>query len=111
MSNNAIRIISSVFMLFFVGLCIYLGERATLIGIGLIGPLIVDEIITNFYDQRRLSFRYFIAQFIFTSHYWFFNFYQISKSSFNFWISVGLILDFILLCYLFLVLCYKIIVK
>jgi phosphatidate cytidylyltransferase len=103
MSNNTIRIISSIFMLFFVGLCIYLGERATLIGIGLIGPLIVDEIITNFYDQRRLSFRYFIAQFIFTSHYWFFNFYQISKSSFNFWISVGLILDFILLCYLFLV--------
>ncbi len=102
MSNTSVRIISSIIMVIFVGICLYLGELPTLIGIGLIGPLIVDEIITNFYDQKRLSFRYILAQVIFISHYWFFNFYQISSSSFNLWISLGLVVDFLLLVYLFL---------
>lgn len=104
MSNTTVRIISSLFMITFVGLCLYLGKMSTLIGIGVIGPLIVDEIISNFYEQKRFSARYFTAQLIFIFNYWFFNFHQISDSSFNFWISMGLIVDFLLLVYLFLVL-------
>lgn len=103
MSNTTVRIISGAILLLIVGLCVYIGEKASLIAVGVIGPLIVDEIITNFYDQKRLSIRYLLAQTLYVTCYWFFNFYQISKSSFNFWISAGIVQDLILLAYLFLV--------
>jgi len=90
-------------MLIFVGGCLYLGEKITLLVIGFIGPLIIDEIIVNFYDQKRFSIRYLSAQITFLFLFWFFNFYQVSQSSFNFWISLGLVLDIILIFYLFLV--------
>ena len=103
MSNNTIRIISGLVLVSLVGLCLFWGTQPTLIAIGLIGPLIIDEIITNFYDQHRSSKRYILAQLIYVSCYWFFNFYQISQSSFSFWISAGIVLDILLLAYLFLV--------
>lgn len=103
MSNTKVRIISGAILLLLVGICVYIGEKASLIAVGVIGPLIVDEIITNFYDQRRFSLRYVLAQTIYVALFWFFNFYQISKSSFSFWISAGIVLDLILLAYLFLV--------
>ncbi|HXH75575.1 MAG TPA: phosphatidate cytidylyltransferase [Bacteriovoracaceae bacterium] len=103
MSNTTIRLISGVVMLIAVVGCIYGGVFPTLIAIGVIGPLIVDEIITNFYAQKRTSIRYLLAQAIFIGGYWFFNFYQISRSSFSFWISMGIVLNIGLLSYLFLV--------
>lgn len=103
MSNTTTRIISGIIMLILVGSCVFIGEKASLICVGIIGPLLIDEIITNFYDQRRLSVRYILAQVIYVSFYWFFNFYQISKSSFSFWISAGLVLDLALMAYLFVV--------
>jgi phosphatidate cytidylyltransferase len=102
MSNTTVRILSAIVILVVVGGCIWHGEQATLIGIGVIGPLLIDEIITNFYGQRRFSIRYAIAQVIYLVGYYFFNFYQISKSSFSFWISAGILLDLGLLAYLFL---------
>lgn len=81
----------------------YMGVMPTLIAIGVIGPFIIDEIITNFYDQPRFSKRYCLAQIIYVGCYYFFNFYQISNSSFSFWISAGVVLDVLLLGYLFLV--------
>jgi phosphatidate cytidylyltransferase len=103
MSNTTIRIISGLVLLFLVSGAMFLGHSVTLAVVGLIGVLMIDEIITNFYDQDRFSFRYFLAQLLYISGYWFFNFYQISRSSFNFWISAGLVLDTLLLAYLFLV--------
>lgn len=103
MSNTTVRVISGAILIILVGLCIYWGPQATLIAIGVIGPLMIDEIITNFYDQKRFSIRYCLAQIIFITCYYFFNFYQISQSSFSFWISAGIILNFLLLAYLFLV--------
>jgi phosphatidate cytidylyltransferase len=103
MSNNTVRIISGMILVILVAGCLYLGQNATLIAIGLIGPLMIDEIITNFYDQSRFSVRYILAQTFFIFGYGFFNFYQISRSSFSFWISAGIVLDILLLLYLFLV--------
>ena len=103
MSNNTVRIISGLILVSLVALCLYLGANATLIGVGLIGPFVIDEIITNFYGQSRFSVRYILAQLIYFSCYYFFNFYQISQSSFSFWISAGVFLDLLLLLYLFLV--------
>lgn len=103
MSNNTIRIISGLCLVAIVMGCLLWGRTASLIAIGLLGPLIIDEIITNFYDQPRMSFRYLLAHFIYVACYSFFNFYQISQSSFSVWISAGIVLDLILITYLFLI--------
>lgn len=103
MSNNTVRIISGAVLISIVGLCMFWGQGPTLIALGLIGPFMIDEIITNFYDQYRFSKRYIVAQLIFFVCYGFFNFHQISQSSFSFWISAGIVLDILLMAYLFLV--------
>ncbi len=103
MSNTTVRIISGAILALLVTSCLFIGETATLIGIGIIGPVLIDEIITNFYDQPRTSKRYILAQSIYLIGFWFFNFYQISASSFSFWISAGLVLDILLSIYLFVI--------
>jgi len=103
MSNNTIRIISGLILVALLGTCLYLGQTASLLAIGLIGPFVIDEIITNFYCQSRLSLRYLLSQLFYLAAFYFFNFYQISQSSFDFWISAGIILNLLLLVYLFLI--------
>jgi phosphatidate cytidylyltransferase len=103
MSNTTIRIISGIILVLVVIACMVAGPQATLVLVGIVGSIVIDEIITNFYQQKRLSIRYVLAQSLYIFGYWFFNFYQISKSSFNFWISAGVILNIFLLSYLFLV--------
>jgi phosphatidate cytidylyltransferase len=103
MSNFAVRVISAFVLIVIVATCMYFGQNPTLIAIGIIGPLIIDEIITNFYDQPRTSKRYIFAQTFYILGYYFFNFYQISDSSFSFWISAGVFLNVLLLLYLFLI--------
>lgn len=103
MSNNTTRIISGLILLSLVALCLYLGQTAALVAIGCIGPFIIDEIITNFYTQPRFSKRYILAQVFYISCFYFFNFYQISESSFSFWISAGIVLNLLLLSYLFII--------
>src|SRR5665647_298633 len=103
MSNNSIRIISGIILITLVAGLMVIGPSATLAGLGIIGLLIIDEIITNFYDQNRTSKRYLVSQSIYIFGYCFFNFYQVSRSSFSFWISAGVMLNFGLLAYLFLI--------
>jgi phosphatidate cytidylyltransferase len=103
MSNTKTRIVSGLVLVIILGFCIWHSPAATLIAIGLLGPLVIDEIITNFYHQSRTSKRYILAQTIFCLGYYFFNFYQISESSFSFWISAGILLNVLLMAYLFLV--------
>ena len=103
MSNTKTRIISGIVLLLLVVGCIISGPKATLFFIGIIGFLVIDELITNFYIQRRNSKKYFLAQVFYITGYTFFNFYQISQSSFSFWNSAGIVLNLLLLGYLFLV--------
>lgn len=103
MSNTTVRIISGAVLALLVTSLMFIGTRATLVGVGIIGPLLIDEIITNFYDQPRTSKRYILAQATYLLGYWFFNFYQISHSSYSFWISAGIVLDVLLAVYLFLI--------
>lgn len=103
MSNTKVRIISGLILISIVAWCIYMGKNAALILIAVIGPLMIDEIIINFYGQRRFSKRYLFAQLCFILGYWFFNFYQVSPSSFSFLISAGVLLDVLMAGYLFLV--------
>lgn len=103
MSNNTVRIISGLIMVGLVAACMIIGRTATLILIGLIGPLLIDEIITNFYNQPRTSKRYILAQFIYALGYYFFNFYQVSDSTFAIIIAAGLVFSLLFAGYLFLV--------
>lgn len=103
MSNNMARIISGIILLLLVLACLLIGPEACLILLGVVGLFVIDEVITNFYDQNRTSLRYFLAQSCYLLGFYFFNFYQVSKSSFNFWISAGIVLNLLLLTYLFLV--------
>jgi phosphatidate cytidylyltransferase len=103
MSNGTTRIISGLILLSLASLCLYLGQKTSLVSIGIIGSFVIDEIITNFYDQSRVSKRYLLAQTIYLSCFYFFNFYQISQSSFSFWISAGIVLNLFLIIYLFLI--------
>lgn len=103
MSNTSIRIISGLVLVALVIACLLIGRTASSVAIGIVGLLIVDEIITNFYNQPRSSIRYLIAQSVYTFGFCFFSFYQISRSSFSFWISAGIILDLLLLTYLFVI--------
>jgi len=103
MSNNTTRILSGAVLVALLAGCLYMGQKASLIAIGVIGPFIIDEIITNFYSQRRFSKRYILAQTFYIACFYFFNFYQISQSSFNFWISAGIVLNLLLLFYLFII--------
>jgi phosphatidate cytidylyltransferase len=103
MSNNTIRIISGLILVGLVTACVIIGRDATLIFIGLIGPLLIDEIITNFYDQSRTSKRYITAQTIYGIGYIFFNFYQVSQSSFSLLISAGVLISALFAAYLFLI--------
>lgn len=103
MSNTKTRIISGLVLLLLVISCLIIGSQASLIFVGSIGLFVIDELITNFYVQKRNSIRYFLAQAIYILGYSFFNFYQISQSSFSFWSSAGIVLNIFLLIYLFLV--------
>lgn len=103
MSNTKTRIISGIIMLLLVIGCLIYGSKASLILVGIIGLLVIDELITNFYNQHRNSKRYVLAQCFYIIGYYFFNFYQISQSSFSLWISAGIVLNLLLLAYLFLV--------
>lgn len=103
MSNTKTRIISGIILLLLVIACLVIGSQASLVLVGIIGLFVIDELIVNFYVQRRNSVRYVLAQTMYILGYYFFNFYQISKSSFNFWNSAGIVLNVFLLVYLFLV--------
>ena len=103
MSNMMTRILSGLVLIGMLAFCIWKGADATLMAIGVLGPLVIDEIITNFYHQIRTSIRYILAQVIFCLGFYFFNFYQVSQSSFSFWISAGIVLNVLLMGYLFLV--------
>lgn len=104
MSNQTSRILSGIVLVFLVLLCLYIGQKFSLSVLSILGILVVDEIITNFYHQKRLSSRYLISQFTFIGLYLFLSFYQHS-TEINFMGSIvpGLVLDSLLVIYLFAV--------
>jgi hypothetical protein len=69
MSNTKIRIISGIVLIFLVFGCLYAGTIASLILMGLIGVFVIDELIVNFYHQRRFSKRYLLSQSLYTLGY------------------------------------------
>lgn len=103
MSNAQLRILSGIVLVMIVALCVYLGQTACLVLIGLVGLLVIDEVITNFYDLFRNSKRYVFSIATYLAGFYFYNFYHVSAAAFNFWISMGILLNILLLVYLFFI--------
>lgn len=103
MSNNTLRIVSGVILVIIVAVCMAYGTASSLVAIGLMGVFVVDELMTNFYVLDRTSRRYIISQITYVAGYGFFNFYQISQSSFNFFISFACLWNVLALFYLFFI--------
>jgi len=101
MSNTVTRIVSAVVLGVIALTCIIYGTTPTLVAIGITGFIVTDELMTNFYSLRRSSLRYLISQVTFVLGFWFFNFWEISFSGFNFFISAGFMLNLLSLIYLF----------
>ncbi len=101
MSNTQLRIISAFVLLIIVAVCISLGEISSLLFIGLIGVLVIDEVVVNFLNFKRSHFSYYISQISFLAGFGYFNFIDHTK---NFAIganNLGLLLCASLLGYLF----------
>lgn len=101
MSNTVTRIVSGVVMGVLALICITYGSTSTVIAIGLLGFIVTDELMTNFYSLRRSSLRYQISQATFVLGFWFFNFWEASFSGYNFFISAGFMWNLLSLMYLF----------
>ena len=67
MSNTKTRIISGFVLLLIVVFSVISGPKACLTFMGVVGLLVIDELIINFYDQRRNSKKYILAQSYFGS--------------------------------------------
>ena len=102
MSSNTIqRILSAVVLLTAVAICIYFGKRPTMGFVLIFGVIAVDEIFCNFFKKNRFSLNYFIAQVLFIVPYVYFNFLDFTPVMHYAVVNLGLVLNVILLLYLF----------
>jgi phosphatidate cytidylyltransferase len=102
MSSNTIqRIISAVVLVLAVITCIYFGKKPTMGFVLFFGVLAVDEIFCNFFRKKRFSLNYFFSQALFLGPYVYFNYLDFTPDMHFAVVNVGLVLNFLLLLYLF----------
>ncbi len=100
-SNTFQRIASALVLLALVLICIYLGKKATLGFILFFGAIAVDEIFCNFFKRERVSVNYLLAQALFIVPYVYFNFLDFTPDMHLAIVNVALVINFLLLIYLF----------
>ncbi len=103
MSNTVTRIISGAVLVLIVGAFMLFGAQGSLWALGIIGVLVTDEIMTNFYRRPRLSKRYLIAQGSYVAGYVWVNFAAAGSEAFGPMMVAGFVLNALLWAYLFLV--------
>ncbi len=101
MSNTQLRIISAVVLAIIVGVCITFGAVSSLALIGVIGLLVVDEVIVNFLGFKRSHIGYLISQVTFVVGFSYFNFIEIAPGFIKGFNNIGLVLCVGMLVYLF----------
>lgn len=101
MSNTQLRIISAVVLAIIVGVVIAFGETSSLVFIGIIGLLVVDEVVVNFLEFKRKHIGYILAQAIFFTGYSFFNFIDYNIGYVKAFNNLGIGLCILMLMYLF----------
>lgn len=101
MENTQKRILSAVVMIIGLGIVVYLGRAASLGLLGLVGVIVIDEVMVNMLKQRRFLWQYVLAQLFFVVGFIYFNFFEVSDifiTSFN---NAGILYSFFLLFFLF----------
>ncbi|OUR98955.1 hypothetical protein A9Q84_05955 [Halobacteriovorax marinus] len=101
MSNTQKRIVSALVLAIIVGVCLSFGTQATLGFVFVTGVLSVDELFCNFFKAKRKNLKYLIAQTAFIAPFVYFNFLDVSAHLLQVFVNASLILNFILLIYLF----------
>lgn len=102
MTNTTLRIISALVLVGIVSTAMYFGVTSSLLFVGLLGILVIDEVVVNFLSLKRSNFSYVFSQTTFTCGFIFFNFVELSSLFLNSFNNLGVILNLILLGYLFL---------
>lgn len=101
MSNTQLRIVSAMVLTLIVAVSILLGTTSTLIFIGIVAVLVIDEIIVNFLNYKRKHLNYLISQASFVLGYSYFNFVDHSLALVHGVNNVGLLFCASLIYYLF----------
>lgn len=101
MSDTAKRILSAIVLILTVTACISSGVQASLVLVLVAGFFILDEIFCNFFRSKRFSKQYFVASFIFLIPFISFEFLFVSNMVQNIFVNVGLLLNILLLVFLF----------
>jgi phosphatidate cytidylyltransferase len=101
MSNTQLRIISAIVMVAILLLGVWLGQKAALIIVFIVGVMVNEEIMVSFLKRKRTSILYILSQLIFTAAFWKFNtdpnYYQ-----YIFWFAIAsLFINLFLFGYLF----------
>lgn len=102
MSPNTIkRIISAIVMALIVVACVAIGKKAALGLILVAGSVAVDELFCNLLKKKRFSTTYFISQALFIIPFVYFNFLDVTTGMHLAIVNVALLLNLLLLFYLF----------
>lgn len=102
MSSNTIkRIISALVMATIVGVCIWQGQKPTMGLILAAGAIGVDELFCNILKKKRFSLSYFVSEALYLVPFIYFNFLDFSSGMHFAIVNLALILNLLLLFYLF----------
>lgn len=101
MTNTQLRIISALVLVTIVITCVLLGQTASLLLVGLLGVVVIDEVIVNFLGQERKHFSYIVSQITFISGYGFFNFVEVTPQFLDAFVNTGTFINLMLLVFLF----------
>lgn len=101
MSDTQKRIISALVMLAIVVAICFAGTVYCLAFIGIIGILVIDEFSTNFLELQRTHQNYLLGQLSFIAPFIALNFLDPIQNYYLMFINAGIVLDVILLVYLF----------
>jgi phosphatidate cytidylyltransferase len=101
LSNTQLRVISALVMTALVVICLALGKITSLAVIGLVGILVLDEIIVNFLSFKRSHVSYILSMLSLILVYVFANFIENSDAIFLAFNNLAILLDVILISFLF----------
>lgn len=101
MSNTQKRIASALVLALIVGICIFLGTKATLALLMVVGAICVDELYCNFFKGNRKGLFYVVAQAIFLVPFGYLNFLEQAPHLYSMFVNAGVVTNFVLLIYLF----------
>lgn len=101
-SNTTTRILSSLVLITITVISFILGTKALTALLTLVGVLIIDEILVNFFKRSRKSASYIVTELCFVLPFVYFSHFMVRQDIFDVFQYLALTLNVILLVFLFL---------